>query len=188
MFNSKEYWINRYKSNLLSSGVGSYGIYADYKAQTINTFIEENNLKSMCELGCGDGNQLALFKPIKYYGYDISSDVVNYNKKRFISENYFFTSNIDEIIVRKYDVTISLDVLYHLIEDNVYLDYMKLLFDLSDKFVIIYSPNEDKNFNNHVKYRKFDENIPINFKLLKKIDNPLKDINTQSDFYIYVKQ
>lgn len=188
MLNSRDYWINRYKANISASGVGSYGVYANYKAQIINTFIIENNIKNMCELGCGDGNQLSLFIPITYYGYDISSEVVEYNKKRFNDKKHFFSTDFKEFNLAFFDLTLSLDVIFHLIEDEVYYEYMKNLFELSDKFVIIYSPNENRNVNIHVKYRMFSNEVPANFKLLKKIDNPLKGNNTQSDFFIYIKE
>ncbi len=42
-FNSKQYWIDRYAVNLWNSGVGSYGIYATYKADVINEFLFQNN-------------------------------------------------------------------------------------------------------------------------------------------------
>lgn len=42
------------------------------------------------------------------------------------------------------DLTLSLDVIYHLIEDNVFFTYMDRLFDSSTKFVIIYSLNTDR--------------------------------------------
>ena len=182
---SKQYWINRYNIWQGNSGVGSYGIYAEYKAKIINNFIEENNITTVCELGSGDGYQLSLYKQKKYYGYDISSLMVENNKKRFSATNYFFSTNINDFNSIKYDLTYSADVILHLIEDEVYIEYMLLLFGLSNNYVIIYSSDEDKNFNNHCKFRKFTKDIPKNFKLINKIINPLKGKDTQSDFFIY---
>jgi SAM-dependent methyltransferase len=171
-----------------SSGVGSYGIFADYKAQFINSFIDNNQILTMCELGCGDGNQLALFRPIEYYGYDISPVVIRENIKKYSGNNYFFSTDINDFLARKYDLTLSLDVIYHLIEDDVFEEYMINLFKLSYKFVIIYSPNEDKNFGNHVKYRNFMKNISDDFELVSQFDNPLKGSETQSDFFLFKKK
>jgi hypothetical protein len=58
MFSSKQYWIDRYKYKTGTSGAGSYGIYAEYKAEIINEFMSKNGINNVLELGCGDGNQL----------------------------------------------------------------------------------------------------------------------------------
>ena len=55
-FDSNEYWENRYKNNE-TSGDGSYGKLALFKSSIINNFIKDYNIKSILDLGCGDGNQ-----------------------------------------------------------------------------------------------------------------------------------
>jgi len=185
-FESKKYWIDRYATHGGNSGVGSYRIYAEYKANIINKFFIDYNIETVLELGCGDGNQLSYLKPKKYYGYDISDFVISKNKKRFNGSNYFFTTNLDELKSKKFDVVLSLDVIYHLIEDNNYYEYMKNLFFFSKKYVIIYSTNNNNNWlSEHCKNRIFMNDISNNFKLINKIDNPLKGENTQSDFYFF---
>lgn len=184
-FNSKQYWIDRYRLHRGNSGAGSYGIYAEYKAEIINNFLIQNNITTVLELGCGDGNQLSLLKPKKYYGYDVSLLVVENNKIRF--PNFIFSTNIDDFTTMKYDLTLSMDVILHLIEDEVYEEYVNLLFSLSNNYVIIYSPDEDKDFHNHCKFRTFTRDVPKEFKLIKKIINPHKGINTDADFFIFKK-
>ena len=185
-FNSEKYWIDRYRLRQGNSGAGSYGIYAEYKAKIINDFFIQNNITTVLELGCGDGNQLSLLKPKKYYGYDVSLLVVENNKLRF--PNFIFSTNIADFLLMKYDVTMSLDVIYHLIEDDIYYLHMKHLFELSGKYVIIYSPNRfEKLSGEHNMFREFMVDIPENFELIQKIDNPLKGAYTQSDFYIFEK-
>ena len=188
MFDSKQYWIDRYERNRGNSGVGSYGVYATYKAKIINKFVLDNNIETVCELGCGDGNQTSLFIIKKYFGYDVSSFIINENKKKIgiINNNYVFSDNINDFTSMKYDLTLSLDVIYHLIEENVYHEYMSYLFDLSNKYVIIYSLNENiKLLESHNRFRDFLLDVPKNFILLEKIENPLKGFDTQSDFYIF---
>lgn len=190
MFDSKQYWIDRYERNRGNSGAGSYGVYAIYKAEIINKFVLDNDIETVCELGCGDGNQTSLFNFKQYFGYDVSSFVINENKKRFgiTKTNYFFSDNINDFTSMKYDLTLSLDVIYHLMEENVYNEYMAQLFDLSKKYVIIYSPNKDVVLSGaHNRFREFLPDVPKNFILLEKIDNPLKGADTQSDFFIFEK-
>ena len=45
----------------------------------IQTFIEKNNIKSVCDLGCGSGKLIENIYDIlnlKYYGYDCCSKVI----------------------------------------------------------------------------------------------------------------
>ena len=67
-----------------SSGGGSeYEYNIDECIPFIQTFIEQHNIKSICDLGCGSGK---LIEPIydilniKYYGYDCYSKVIVHNK------------------------------------------------------------------------------------------------------------
>jgi hypothetical protein len=180
-FNSKEYWENRYKFGD-DSGIGSKGIIAQYKAMIINDFIKENNIQTVCELGCGDV-QFMLYDVPEFTGYDVSNFVIERNKRLY---KHKFTTLINELT--SYDLTMSLDVILHLIEDDVYYQYMKDLFRLSKKFVIIYSPDRNEIFSGiHNKFRKFTPDVPENFRLLKMIDNPHKGNETQADFYFYLK-
>ena len=74
-FDSKEYWENRYKYQG-NSGAGSYGKLAEFKAEVINEFINENNINNVIEFGCGDGNQLNLFNIKNYLGFDVSDTII----------------------------------------------------------------------------------------------------------------
>ena len=181
MFNSKEYWEERYESGG-NSGAGSRGIIAEYKANVINNFIETNNIQTVCELGCGDF-LFKLYNVQNFTGYDVSKYIIEENKRK---SNHLFTTSMGDL--SSYDLTISMDVILHLIEDDVYRKYVKDLFELSNKYVIIYSTNWDEILPAiHNKYRKFMIDVPKNFKLIAFIDNPLKGLETQADFFIFKK-
>ena len=181
-FNSKEYWENRYKSGD-DSGIGSKGLLAYYKSSVINDFVEKNNVQTACELGCGDW-LFSLFKIPEFTGYDVSEFVIERNKNRY---KHKFTTQLTDLT--SYDLTISMDVILHLMEEEVYQQYMKNLFRLSNKYVIIYSPDKDQIFSGiHNKFRKFSPDVPKDFELIQFIDNPYKGEYTQADFYIYRKK
>ena len=55
------------------------------------------------------------------------------------------------------DLSISLDPIYHLLEDNAFNLYMQHLFNSSKKYVIIYFSNNDKKWEKHVRHRKFTD-------------------------------
>ena len=95
-------------------------------------------------------------------------------------------------------LTLSLDVIFHLIEDSIYDDYMNRLFDSSTKFVLIYSSNTNKQLEQvpkHFYQRKFTDWIDkykSDFQLIEQIENELPyDKNTGggsvSDFFLYKK-
>ena len=95
------------------------------------------------------------------------------------------------------ELTLSLDVIYHLVEDDVFNDYMQRLFDSSERMVVIYSSNTDDNREDaaaHVRHHLFsrwvDENRP-SWRLKSCITNKYpfdpKDAHNTSfaDFYIF---
>lgn len=197
MFNSKEYWENRYKEGK-SSGAGSYGILANFKSEVVNKFIFDNQVETVVEFGCGDGNQLNSFACKYYTGYDVSNTIINKCKEIFKNDKSKLFYNVDEFDDSLYDLSISLDVIYHLVEDDVFDIYMNMLFKASKNYVIIYSSNGDVklNLSEHLKDRNFTNWVEKNindFKLINKIENKYKfdikdPINTSiSDFYIYKK-
>jgi SAM-dependent methyltransferase len=80
--NSVDYWIKRYKTGG-NSGAGSYNRLAEFKAEVVNSFVKNNNVQTVIEFGCGDGNQLKYLDIPHYLGYDVSPDAVEYCKKVF---------------------------------------------------------------------------------------------------------
>lgn len=198
-FSSSAYWEKRYLEGG-NSGAGSYNRLADFKAQVLNEFVKENNIKEVMEWGCGDGNQLSLAHYPYYVGYDVSAKAVELCKTRFETDNtkkFIWCGDSkfkNELVV---ELVLSLDVIYHLVEDDVYEQYMQRLFESSNKYVCIYASNFDKQTAVHVKHRCFtkwvEANLNHKWKLDKVIKNPYPyseedtDSTTVSDFYFYKK-
>ena len=200
--NSSQFWNNHYEQGG-NSGTGSYNKLAEFKADTINSFIQRKKVNTVIELGCGDGNQLSLIDYKFYTGIDVSEYIVNQNKKHYSSkENYNFFCSLTErekYIYEKFDLSISMDVIFHLLENDVYEKYMYDLFNLSSKYVIIYSSNHEE-FTPWPEYRhrNFLYFFQINFKekgweLMEFVPNKYpyiigKEEETSSaDFYIFQK-
>ncbi|MBW7941738.1 MAG: class I SAM-dependent methyltransferase [Candidatus Kuenenia stuttgartiensis] len=194
-FISKKYWETRYSQGG-NSGDGSYGRLSQFKADVINGFLTENGINSAIELGCGDGNQLSMIKYNKYIGLDVSPSAIklcadafkNDNSKKFI---VYKTGNIQDIPCS--DVSLSLDVLYHIVETDIYESYLKDLFALANKYVIIYATDYDEYETDHVVHRKFTKFIRLaipEWSLTKVIENPYKGKGEQesmANFYFYSK-
>ena len=79
---SARYWARRYAAGG-TSGEGSYGDLAAFKAEIMNEFVAANHISSVIEFGCGDGNQLALMRYPCYAGFDVSHQAVSLCLKRF---------------------------------------------------------------------------------------------------------
>ncbi len=200
---SKFYWENRYITNG-NSGPGSYGRLAVFKAKILNEFVQKNRVNTVIELGCGDGNQLELAKYPSYIGLDVSEKAISICENKFQEDEsksfkLYSKNYVKEHEMIKGDLAMSLDVIYHLVEDDVFFDHMENLFSASSKYVIIYSSNyNDDTMSSHVRCRKFsdwiDENLNHDWVLIDKIENdyvfnPDQPKETSmSDFYIYEKK
>ena len=185
-----------------NSGQGSYGVLAEFKAKIVNQFVEEFEVKSLVEFGCGDGSQLRLANYPSYVGLDVSQKAVSICEKKFIndeSKKFFLYDpyNINDKTEQfKSELALSLDVIYHLVEDRIYSAYLTRLFEAGIKYVIIYATNKDKSgrfYERHVRHRNFTKDIAIrfpNWKLIKKIKNkyPAEEGMAQAspaEFFIY---
>jgi SAM-dependent methyltransferase len=191
---SGEYWERRYREGG-NSGPGSYNRLARFKANVLNRFVLEHRIASVIELGCGDGAQLALANYPSYVGVDVSPTAVLMCQRRFEEDQtkQFVVAWSENL--GTFDLALSLDVLFHLVEDVVFDDYMRILFKAASKYVVIYSSNRDNiDGARHVKHRRFSEWIKCNAPeccLISKIRNkyPYSRLNSKltsfSDFYIY---
>ncbi len=194
--NSSDFWENRYKSGG-TSGPGSYDVLAEFKAKIINDLLRQLQVHSMFELGCGDGNQLSMLQLPHYTGVDVSSTIIEKCKKQFKDDPLKRFVLLEEFTQGPFEMGLSLDVIYHLVEDDVYHDHLKLLFERSQRFVLIYSSNEVQQETTalHVKHRKFTEDVAALYKkwaLVKHIPNehPFDgDFNTGSsaDFFLFAR-
>lgn len=193
---SSNYWETRYRKGG-NSGAGSYNNLAEFKAEVINAFLEKNNVGSVIEFGCGDGNQLKYLHPKKYIGYDVSEKAVQICSELYKHDGTKTFKTTNEHITDRADLTMSLDVIYHLVEDSTFTQYMSQLFASSTKYVIIYSSNtnEKRFIAPHVKHRKFTDWVEMNqkqFKLIQHIPNKYPyngdgERTSFADFYIYEK-
>lgn len=144
-FDVARYWEKRYASGR-NSGSGSYGRLAHFKAQFLNQFVIKNEIKSVVEFGCGDGAQLALAEYPQYIGLDISPTVIENCKRIFEQDKrkqfiVYDPERFDPLSIQV-ELGLSLDVIYHLSNDEVYQAYLDHLFAASSHFVIIYSNSE----------------------------------------------
>ena len=196
------YWETRY-ANGGNSGSGSYGRLAAFKAAVINGFVEEYQVASVIEFGCGDGHQLSLAQYGRYIGLDVSASAVAQCSERFKADGtksfFLYHSNcfVDRAKIFRAELAMSLDVLFHIIEDDLFHAYMTQLFDAAERYVIIYASDYDAPRNAHEKRRSFSHWVAANepgWHLQKMIKNsyPYDSSNPEetssSDFYFYARK
>ncbi len=193
---SRSYWEDRYKEGGLS-GSGSYGRLADFKAEFLNSFVTSHDIESVIELGCGDGNQLSLAQYPRYIGVDISQEAIRICREKFSDDptKSFFQVAQQNQYSETCDLALSLDVLYHLVEDSVFEEYMNSLFSQSQRYTIVFSSNiNEQTHSRHVRHREFlswvEANAP-NWKLIQEVENryPFDVDNPKetspADFYVF---
>jgi SAM-dependent methyltransferase len=154
---SKEYWINRYAEGG-RSGAGSYGEWAEFKACFLNGFVSSHRVETVIEYGCGDGNQLRSARYPSYLGFDVSSAAVAMCREIFRDDETKRFELLENYAGEEADLSLSLDVIYHLVEDDVFSAHMERLFSSARRFVIIYSSDTDEQERiqlPHVRHRKF---------------------------------
>jgi hypothetical protein len=199
---SGKYWEERYRSGG-NSGTGSYNRLALFKAEVINNFILKHGVQTAIEFGCGDGNQLSLLQIPCYTGLDVSSTVLQSCAERFRvdrSKSFFLydsRSFIDNRRVFSAELALSLDVIYHLIEDDAYENYMHHLFGSAERFVVVYSSNKSETAPApHVRHRRFTDWVATaapDWKLSEATSNRYPfdpqhpDDTSFADFYFFTK-
>jgi SAM-dependent methyltransferase len=194
---SKDYWQKRYQTGGVS-GDGSAGMLARYKADIINQLIRQRGVTSVIEIGCGDGSQLALLECPDYLGVDISDEAIARCRDNFRDDSSRSFINLRDLHEQTADLTLSLDVIYHLTEDPVFHSHMQKLFKASSRLVAIYSSNTDEQRliqGKHIRHRQFTswvEEHAGDWRLLEHIPNkyPYRgDDRTGSfaDFYVFEK-
>jgi len=171
---------------------------ARFKADFLNRFVRKEGIASVIEYGCGDGNQLSLAQYPTYLGFDVSERAIELCESRFSDDSTKSFAHTDSYRGESAPLTLSLDVIYHLVEDSIFEEYMCRLFDSSQQFVIVYASNTDDNTSHddeHVQHRRFSEWVVQNqpgWELHSHTPNkyPFKGNNKRgsfADFYVYQK-
>jgi hypothetical protein len=190
---SARFWEGNYSKGG-TSGDGSYGALAEGKSRFLNNLVRERAVRSVIEFGSGDGNQLSLADYPAYTGLDVSRTAIGLcqslfradtTKSFFLYDGAYFT---DRSGIFTADLALSLDVVYHLIEDRVFETYLGHLFAAGQRLVVIYSTNEEiSGTAPHVRHRHFtpwvDAHCP-QWRLTGVTRGP-NDEHARADFFVY---
>ena len=193
---SAAFWESTYQQGE-TSGPGSYGRLAEFKAEVLNDFVRTRGIRRVIEFGCGDGAQLRLGTYPEYVGVDVAPTSVERCSSSFVHDptKRFYLADALPNDIGPFDLALSLDVIYHLVENSVFYTYMRRLFSHSRRYVVIYSSNYDaRTHATHVRHRKFtawvEKNAP-HWQLERvlpnryPVDPKQPDETSHSDFYFF---
>lgn len=190
------YWERRYRSGW-TSGSGSAGELARYKADFLNAFVASHGVQTVAEFGCGDGSQLELSRYPRYVGFDVARRAIEMCSERFgedASKSFLLydpraAQNLAGVL--RVDLTLSLDVVYHLLEDDVYAAHLRDVFSISRRFAIVYSSDrEEKVLAPHVRHRAFVRDVERDypeFRLVERLENPHAG-DTFAQFHVFERR
>ena len=193
---SGAYWERRY-SRGGTSGAGSYGVAAQWKADVVNRWVREHGVTSVIDYGCGDGNQLALAEFPRYLGLDRSPTAIRACIARFENDptKSFLRYEPHELSDPAgwlcADLALSMEVIFHLVEDDVFDDYMRRLFDSALRYVAICSNDAaGGEAAPHERHRSFTAWVRANlpqWQMVERVDPP-GDVPLMSSLYLYARQ
>lgn len=167
-----------------SSGGGSDISYNSKYIAFLNYFIQEKEIQTVVDLGCGDfrcGPNIYDDLDIQYTGYDTYKKIINYNSKLNEKPKYTFYhldfSNEKEKIANG-DLCILKDVLQHWSLQNIY-DFLDFLTEKKKfKYILIINCCNQKEDNTDIQDGDARP-LSCEFLPLKKY-NPQKIMNYQT--------
>ena len=164
--------IYKYNLWLFGSGSGSLKINNYYYLDFLKKLLKEKNIKSVCDLGCGDWQTLKHINwdNTRYLGIDCVQKVIDNNIKCYEKQNVkFMCKNILEYAIPESEVYIIKDVLQHLSIKHIHI-LLNTLKTKKFKYIIIIGDVCNINCNIDIKdglYRPLDLNKPPFSKNLK---------------------
>lgn len=156
-FRSAAYWERRYAWGG-DSGAGSGGRLSRFKAETVNSLVREHGVASVIEFGCGDGRQVSLADYPAYMGLDVSPTAIKACRALFAGDPSKRFRLLDDWRGDCAELALSLDVIFHLVEDAVFERHMELLVTSATRFVVIHSSDCDtigRKEPRHIRHRRF---------------------------------
>lgn len=189
---TEQYWEQRYASGG-TSGDGSYGAQAQWKAKILNGWVSMHGVQSVIDWGCGDGNQLSLARYGRYLGLDVSATAIQRCADSYAGDatKSFVqiqpTALVDRAGWLRAELALSIEVILHLLEPEAFEQYMTRLFDSSTKFVAICNVDEDAAQTLHERHHSHSAWITQNrpqWHLLDQADPP-SGVKLISTCYLY---
>lgn len=151
---SADYWHRRYRKGG-TSGRGSTGPLLEWKADRINQAVRDLGATSVLDIGCGDGQLASRLRAPGYLGVDAAPAALKLARKA--ARRKTFQRLADDLEPR--DLHLSVDVMFHLVDDADYRRHLDLLFS-ADRYVIVHATDFDAPGRPHVLHRHWTDDAP----------------------------
>jgi SAM-dependent methyltransferase len=162
--NHKDVFTNIYTKDIWTngSGTGSTPSYCKKYMENIQTYIKENNIENILDLGCGDWqfSQHMNWENVDYIGVDIVESVISHNIDFFTKDNIHFKclnlsdmSKVQDFIGKEKQLILIKDVLMHWTNEEI-IEWM-------DKLIQLLNTEHFITANNWKYYRKPEKNDQI---------------------------
>ena len=191
-----EYWEERYKNDG-NSGEGSRGLHKEWKWQILESTI--SHIDNIVDVGCGDLAFMERKHIKKYTGLDISETIIERNRVAYPWWKFICTGADVYVPDLHGEVVFCHDILFHILDDDVYYRILNNLTRYSNKYISIYTwynnPIPWYNIKSRIygsskyqKYRLLDNDMSIfnknGFELINMSKSP---VNKYGAMYIFKK-
>lgn len=170
-FDVARYWEARYADGG-TSGAGSRGDEAAWKAELVSSVATAHEVTAVLDLGCGDGYVAALMHlPCPYLGYDPAPAAVSRCLLRKNGTGHRFVNRLPS---GTFDLVLSLDVIFHLVDDEAYREHLGMLFGRAGRYVLAYGTDREALGAPHWRGRHWTPDVPRGWRLRWRQTGPFK--------------
>ena len=136
-----EYWEHRYKRGGVS-GEGSLGKNREWKWSVINSYVKD--FDDVIDVGCGDlsfwaPREISLLSRFRYFGLDISPTVIQRNRTSHPRWSFHVGDAAIPILGLNARIVLCLDLLFHIMDDAVYLRILENLCRYSHEWIFVFT-------------------------------------------------
>jgi SAM-dependent methyltransferase len=163
------YWQERYLAGK-GSGPSSRGDIAAAKTDRINRLLD-GTTRTVVDWGVGDGTVAAGIYADRYLGVDITQAALDLAREACGPRPGWSWLLIDPHtpppLTVHADLALSLDVLFHLTDDQAYQTYLRLLFG-SAPTALIRASNYEAPRDDHMRRRRWSVDIPAGWTVTER--------------------
>lgn len=134
-------WETHYAEGGKSGDPVDYNLARDWKYFLLDKYYRKN-IDTIIDVGCGDLQFWRDNLPYKYTGIDISQTVIDRHKKKHPDQK-FICSDASKFVDVHANVVICFDMLWHIIDDDDYINILKNIKRYSNKYIYIYTWNKN---------------------------------------------